>query len=173
MSTPFLGEIKMVAEDFAPEGWALCNGQILAISQYDALFALIGTTYGGNGTTTFALPNLQSRVPLAAGTGAALSTYTLGQDGGQTAVQLTVAELPEHNHTLNAVSGAASSGSPAGNLLADPNYGAVYASSGTAASMATQAIGSSGGEATAHNNEQPYLTINFIISLTGIFPSQD
>jgi microcystin-dependent protein len=170
MSTPFIGEIKITGYNFAPEGWALCDGQTLSISQNTALFSLLGTTFGGNGTTTFNLPNLQCLVPIGAGQGAGLSEYVLGEEGGEASVTLDTSELPAHNHAVSAVSATGTSAAAAGDLLAEPNYGAVYAPSGTSVAMAPQAIAANGSAAAEHNNEQPYLVLNFIIALQGIFP---
>src|SRR5689334_9815739 len=114
MSNPFLGEIRMVPFNFAPKGWALCNGQILAISQNTALFSLLGTTYGGNGVSTFALPDFRGRVPIHAGQGPGLSSYVLGEQTGTESVTLTVPQLPAHNHTVNGVASGGSQASPAG-----------------------------------------------------------
>jgi len=123
MADPFLGEIRIFGFNFAPTGWALCNGQLLPISQNTALFSLLGTTYGGNGTTTFALPNLQNGAPLQQGQGAGLSPYALGQVGGETAVTLITNEIPAHTHTPACLNGAGTSTSPAGNVLASAKVG--------------------------------------------------
>ncbi|MGB3692261.1 MAG: tail fiber protein [Spirulinaceae cyanobacterium] len=179
MSEPFLGEIKMIAFDFAPKGFAFCYGQVLSISQNQSLFNLIGDTYGGNGTSTFALPDLRGRVPINAGQGPGLSNRTLGQSGGSETVTLTESQLPAHNHDLNADLNATSSNAntcdPAGKLLAKSNRPTYL--SGTAnikldsdsISGSTSSVG--GGQ--THNNVQPFLSINFVIALTGIFPSEN
>jgi len=181
---PFLGEIAMVAFDFAPKGWALCNGQLLPISQYTALFSLLGTTYGGDGVTTFALPNLQGQVPMHVGANASGKVHALGESGGAETVTLTLAQMPTHEHALRASPSSATSESPKGNLLATETQN-IYAvgpspPSGPAngplsgppfVNMSSGAIGPTGGNA-SHTNLQPYLTINFIIALEGIFPSQ-
>lgn len=163
---PFVGEIAIVAFDFPPVGWALCNGQILSIAQNTALFSLIGTYYGGNGVNTFALPNLQGRVPIHQGGG-----FVIGQAGGEAVHLLTTAEVPAHTHALLGDTANGTSDTPAGlhparNPAGIPAYGA-----GAGASMAADAIGATGG-GTPHNNLPPYLTLNFIIALTGIYPSR-
>ncbi|WP_413174276.1 phage tail protein [Anabaena azotica] len=171
MSEPFIAEIRMFAGNFAPRGWAFCNGQILSISQNTALFALIGTTYGGNGQTTFALPDLRGRTPIHAGQGPGLTPRTLGEAGGTEAVTLISSQIPAHNHSLLAVSTAATSGDPGQNLLAQ-SRGSVYAAGSPSATMNPAAIGIAGGSQ-PHNNMQPFLTVNYIIALEGIFPSRD
>ena len=168
MSEPFLGEIRIVSFGFAPRGWAACNGQLLPINQNQALFSLMGTTYGGNGQTNFALPNLQSRTPMHVGNG-----FTQGQNGGEEAHTLTQAEMPQHNHVMNASTNPASLPVPAGNLLAQTTaslYAAGSAGVNTALNAAT--ISNVGGSQ-AHENRQPYLTLNFCVALQGIFPSQN
>ncbi len=165
MSQPFLGEIKVISWNFPPKGWAFCNGQLLPINQNQALFALLGTTYGGNGQTNFALPNLQGRVPLHVGGG-----MTLGQLGGETAHTLTVPELAAHTHQLTGSDHAADAGSPAGALWA-PGNGPAYAATPNTA-MAAAAISATGGSQ-PHENMAPFLVLNFVIALQGIFPSQN
>lgn len=160
MSEPFLGEIRIVGFNFAPVGWALCNGQILDISENAALFSLLGTTYGGNGTENFALPNLQSRVPVHMGTGPGLSTYEMGEEGGVE----TVSQVVAHSHGLYANSGLATTDAPAG---AVPAAGGSYAASGNTTLAATESTGFPDVSVI-----QPFLTVNFIIALTGIFPSR-
>jgi microcystin-dependent protein len=173
MSQPFLGEIRMVGFTFAPPNWAFCNGQILPIATNTALFSLLGTTYGGNGTTTFALPNLQSRVPIHAGQGPGLSAYVQGQTGGAETVVLNTTQIPAHNHTLAASSAAATALTPAGNYLGVVSRAATppYATTG-GATMNAAAIGNTGG-GQAHSNLQPYLCVNFVIAVAGIFPSRN
>jgi microcystin-dependent protein len=170
MATPFLSEIKLVSFNFAPKGWALCNGQTLPINQNQALFSLLGTTYGGNGTTTFQLPNLQGNVPVHMGPDTFGNQYELGQAGGQANVSLEGPEMPEHAHQAQAVAAAASSASPAGNFCAqsatDP-----YGSSANAA-MSVSGVSEEGG-GQPHNNMPPYLVLNFVIALAGIFPSRN
>jgi microcystin-dependent protein len=167
MAEPFIAEIKLIAWNFPPRGWAFCNGQLLPINQNQALFALLGTTYGGNGQTTFALPNLQARVPVHFGAGGG-GTYALGQVGGESTHTLSVAEIPAHTHTVSAGSGAPDRGSPAANFCA-ANPGAYAA--GSNAALAAAAVASAGGSQ-PHENEPPYLVINMCIALVGIFPSQ-
>lgn len=165
MTTPYLSEIKIMSFNFAPRGWAFCNGQILPINQNQALFSLIGTTYGGDGRQTFGLPNLQGRTPLHFGNG-----YTLGQNGGETAHTLSIPEMPQHVHTVSASTTAANAPIPTGNDL-----GAVANLYGAAASLTTLSPStlSNVGGSQPHENMQPYLTLNFCISLQGIFPSQN
>jgi len=164
MATPFLGEIRIFSFGFAPSGWALCNGQTLSISQYAALFSILGTTYGGNGTTTFSLPNLQGCLPLHVGNG-----FVLGQTGGEAAHTLLVSEIPAHAHGVSASSSPANLGSPAGNLWAAGND-AYNPTANTA--LSSSAVAASGG-GQPHENRSPFLTLNFCIALQGIFPSQN
>ena len=170
---PLLASILIFAGNFAPKGWAFCNGQLLAINQNQALFALLGTTYGGNGQTTFALPDLRGRVPIHFGQGPGLSNYDLGQAGGAENTTLTVNNLPAHNHPLHATSEGGSTSAPAGAYLG--NTGALdreYNISGTSVTMNAGAIGATGASQ-PFSNVQPYLAINFIIALQGIFPSRN
>jgi microcystin-dependent protein len=164
MSDPFIGEIKVISFNFPPKGWAFCNGQLLQINQNQALFSILGTTYGGDGRTTFALPNFQARMPIHQGNG-----FTLGEKGGEVAHTLTINEMPAHNHP--AMAAATTTGpSPANSVWAPPGQVAYAASpNGT---MAAAAISNTGGSQ-PHNNEAPYLVLNFIIALVGIFPSQN
>ncbi len=171
MSQPFLGEIKMVGFNFAPRGYALCNGQILPIAQNTALFSLLGTTYGGNGQTTFALPDLRSRVPVHQGQGPGLSGYTLGQASGTETVTLNVQQIPAHNHTVNA-SATAASKSPANNVPAVTGAGSSYGAPPDGTTMNPGMITGGGGNQ-PHTNLQPSLCINFVIALEGIFPSRN
>jgi microcystin-dependent protein len=170
MSQPFIGECRLVGFSFAPAGWSICNGQTLAISQYDALFNLIGTIYGGNGQTTFQLPNLQGRVPVHQGSGMAI-----GQIGGVETVTLTVQQIPAHRHPLMATNSPATSAQVQGNVPATAGssgnavYNAVSPAPGGA--MNPNAVTQTGGSQ-PHNNLQPYLALNWIISLFGIYPSQ-
>jgi microcystin-dependent protein len=176
MASPFLGEIRMVGFNFAPRNWALCNGQLLSITQNTALFSLLGTTYGGNGTTTFALPNLQSRVPIHAGQGPGLSPYVLGELNGVESVTLTPGQMPSHNHTVNAVASGGNQANPAGGSLAIESTGTSldYANSSTTpTSPMNAAMISPAGSNQAHTNIQPVLCVNFVIALAGIFPSRN
>lgn len=165
MSTPYLSEIKMVSFGFAPTGWALCNGQVMAINQNQALFALLGTTYGGDGIQTFALPNLQGRGPMHTGDG-----YVLGEQGGEVNHTLVLSELATHTHQAAGVSAVASSLSPSGAAWADSSADPYSASPN--ASLAQGSVSNQGG-GQPHNNLPPYLVMNFIIALQGIFPSQN
>jgi microcystin-dependent protein len=167
MAQPFVGQMLLVPYNFAPVGWALCQGQLLPIDQYDVLFALIGTTYGGDGQTTFALPDLQGRVPLHAGNG-----YVLGQKGGVEQVTLTLNQLPAHNHFAIGSSNQQTAQSPNSNVLAKGTqmYVTPQVSSPNTA-MSAQSLTPAGGSQ-PHDNLQPYLTMNWIIALFGIFPTQ-
>lgn len=172
MIDQYLGEIRMFAGNYAPEGWAMCNGQLLSISQNEALFSLIGTTYGGDGQTTFALPDLQGRVPVHTGKNTETGTvYPLGQKGGTETVTLVYDQLPKHTHAVNAQSEAGTSSTAANNYWA---AGPVNLYSNTAANgmMGSSAIGITGGNM-AHNNVMPYFAVSFIIALQGIYPSQN
>jgi microcystin-dependent protein len=166
MSEPFLSEIKVVSFNFPPKGWALCNGQSLPINQNQALFALLGTTYGGNGQTTFNLPNLRGRVPIGFG-----GSYTLGEAAGETAHTITMGEMPAHNHFVRASSLAGDTPIPTGNFLAGP-LNLSYRPPDNLTIMNPATISTIGGSQ-AHTNVQPYLVLNFIIALQGIFPSQN
>jgi microcystin-dependent protein len=165
MSTPFMAEIKIVSFNFAPKGWALCNGQLLPIAQNQALFSLLGTTYGGNGQTNFALPNLQGRTPLHMGDG-----ITQGQVGGETAHTLNISEMPAHVHVPVGNSAAATTPTANGNLWANGNNPAY---SGTPNAAMNPACILPVGGSQAHDNMSPYLVLNFCIALQGIFPSQN
>jgi len=165
MAEPFLGEVRVAGFGFPPKGWALCNGQLLPINQNQALFALLGTMYGGDGRTTFALPDFRGRAPMHL-----RGEYVQGQSGGEAAHTLTPAELPAHTHSLNASGNAATTVVPSGNLLAapaNPLYG-----SGTPAALGPEAVGVTGGSQ-PHDNMPPYLTLNFIIALQGLFPNRN
>ena len=173
MSDQYLGEIRMFAGNFAPQGWALCNGQLLPISQNTALFSLVGTYYGGDGVTTFALPNLQSRVAIHQGQGPGLSPYVLGQQGGTENVTLTTQQMPQHNHAINTFQGPGASSHPANAILASGSSDKPYTTNTTDGSTLNPQAVSFVGSSQPHNNLQPYLTINFIIALQGIYPSRN
>jgi microcystin-dependent protein len=172
MSEPFIGQIMLFAGNFAPRGWAFCNGQLLSIAQNTALFAILGTTYGGNGQTTFALPDLRGRVPVGPGQGPSLPNYNLGEQGGANSVTLTTAQMPAHTHAASAATGSGTSATPANNVWAGSSQrDAIYASTpGT--TMHPAAI-SAVGNSQPHENMQPYTAINYIIALEGIFPSRN
>ncbi len=170
MSGPFIGEIRLFAGNFAPAGWAFCDGSLLAISENDALFNLIGTTYGGDGQTTFALPDLRSRVPVHQGQGSGLSNYQLGQSSGVETVTLTVNQIPGHNHTPQANSGPGTQQGPGNGVWATPSTGTIYSDVAPSLSMNAAAVGATGGSQ-PHDNIMPFLAINFIISLFGVFPT--
>jgi microcystin-dependent protein len=172
MAEPFLGEIRMFGFNFAPQGWAMCNGQLLPISQNTALFALIGTFYGGNGTTNFALPNLQSSVAIHQGQGPGLSPYEIGQSGGTENVTLLQGQMPEHTHVVNASQSPGTGTRPAGAVLARATADIYAAAADGSTTMNAGTIGSAGG-GQPHSNIQPYLTVNFCIALQGIFPSRN
>ena len=170
---PFIGEIVMFAGNFAPRGWALCDGQLLPISSNTALFSILGTTYGGDGRTTFGLPDLRSRVPIHAGTGPELSTRRLGSKSGSETNILSVLNLPSHSHTVNAVSEDGNQSLPTGNLpagtkLLDKEYSDATGNTTMSASMLNNT-----GNNQAVNNMQPYLTIHYIIATIGVFPSRN
>lgn len=168
--TPFLGEIRYVGFNFAPKGWALCEGQILAINANTALFTLLGTTFGGNGTTTFALPDMRGRVPVAWGQGPGLSNRNLGEQGGQESVALTVPQMPAHRHQIVASSATANTKAPAGNVLANSSSAAIYNNAAPDVKLANKAL-SVAGQGLPHENMQPYLGMTCIIALEGIYPS--
>jgi microcystin-dependent protein len=165
MSSPFIGEIRMFAGNFAPVGWAFCNGALMPIDQNDALFNLIGTTYGGDGQTTFALPDLQSRIPVHVGPG-----FAQGQQAGVESVTLTTSQIPAHSHAPQGNSSAGTQSSPAGGVWAQSTLGQFSAAAPTL-TMAPAALGQAGGSQ-PHDNMVPFLVINFILSLFGVFPSQ-
>ena len=165
MADPFLAEIRVFSFNFPPKGWAFCNGQQLPINQNQALFALLGTTYGGNGQTNFALPNLRGQVPIHFGNG-----HTLGEKAGSSSVTLNQQQMPAHPHLVQATNAAASGDNAAGALLAQAGLNAYGAFSSPAA-MGVGAVGNTGGSQ-PHNNMMPYLVLNFCIALQGIFPSQ-
>jgi len=177
MSTPFMGQIEIFSFNFAPKGWTLCNGQLLPINQNQALFSLLGTTYGGDGRVNFALPDLRSRVPISFGAG-----FTLGERGGEEAHTLILSEMPQHNHNVGVDGSAGAINKPATGTV----FGTSSGTSSTGQQLAINAYNSGGGGSVldprtisntgggqAHTNIQPYLTLNFSIALQGIFPSQN
>lgn len=171
MSNPYVGEIRLFAGNFAPNGWALCQGQLVAISENETLFQLIGTTYGGDGQTTFALPDLRGRVPMHQGAGPGLSPRSIGEMAGSETVTLTALQMPQHSHALVASSAAASSGAgPNGGQLAISSVN-LYGSGTPGTPMAAAAIAPVG-SGQPHDNMAPFLGLNYIISVFGIFPQQ-
>jgi microcystin-dependent protein len=168
MGQPYIGEIRMFGGNFAPAGWALCDGQLLSISENDALFNLIGTTYGGDGESTFALPDLRGRVPVHEGSG-----YVPGQTAGVEEVTLTVGQIPPHNHGLMGSANNATTTSPTGNVPGTSAEVTVfpYGKDNPPTTLATQSVSSAGGSQ-PHDNFQPYICVNFIISLFGVYPTQ-
>jgi microcystin-dependent protein len=171
-SDPLIGEVQWFAGNFAPRGWALCDGQLLQINSNIALFSILGTTYGGDGRTTFALPDVRGRVLIHAGNGPGLSSRRLGERRGTETETLATNEMPSHTHTLQASGGPATEVAPNGNVLASPGRTRLYDNGEANASMNASAITSTGGNA-SHNNMQPYNTLNCIIALEGIFPSRN
>jgi microcystin-dependent protein len=173
MSEPFVGEIRMFPTNFAPKGWAMCDGRLLPISQNTALFSLLGTTYGGNGTSTFALPNLEGRAPMHPGDGPGLSAYTLGEQSGQESVTLLQQQIPAHSHQLLAANTDATSSTPEQQLVASGQGGVKLfgeaPAPGSSVMLATQMAAPAGGSQ-PHNNMMPYLTVSFCIALQGIYP---
>ena len=169
MSNPFVAEIRIFAGNFAPRGWAFCNGQILPISQNTALFSLLGTTYGGNGQSTFALPNLQGSAPMHPGQGPGLSLHDLGEQSGSETVTLVVSELPSHPHTAQPKTSLGNQAVPTGKSWAGSNIAKQYVSSAPNVQMNPAALTPTGGSL-PHNNMPPYLFLNFIIALQGVFP---
>ena len=165
MAEPFLSEIRLMSFNFAPKGWAMCNGQLLPINQNQALFSLLGTTYGGDGRVNFGLPNLQGRTPMHMGSG-----HTLGEVGGEQAHTISISELPTHTHSMQGTSAVGNSAPPAGHILA-ATPALIYNPSGNLTTLQPGTVGNTGGSQ-AHLNMQPFLTINFCIALQGIFPSQ-
>jgi microcystin-dependent protein len=167
MAEPFLSEIRIFSFNFAPNGWALCNGQFMPINQNQALFALLGTTYGGNGQTTFALPNLQGIVPIHGGNG-----HTLGESAGSTAVTITLQTMAEHLHTLQGTTNSTANVATAGTALLATSGNTIYGNASNLVTTAPTSVTNFGGSQ-AHNNMMPYLVLNFCIALQGIFPSQN
>ena len=179
MDTPFIGSIVLFAGNFPPRGWAFCQGQILSIAQNTALFSILGTTYGGNGQTTFALPDLRGRVPVGQGQGLGLSPITLGESTGTQTVTLTSQQMPQHNHFVQVASGNADTATAANNYLAtaNANYGGdpvtVNTYNGRQSAMLNPGSISIAGNSQPHDNMQPSLGLNYIIALQGIFPSRN
>jgi len=171
MPEPYVGEIRIFAGNFAPNGWMFCEGQTLAISENDVLFQLIGTTYGGDGQSTFNLPNLASRVPIHMGTGPGGTTYQLGELAGTEQETLTVQQIPIHTHPFTASSAVALATSPDGAVLAQSTQATLYIDDVPNVSVSANSVAPVGGSQ-PHENVQPFLCINFIISLFGVFPSQ-
>ena len=172
MSDPFIAEIIMFGGNFAPRSWAFCNGQLLPIAQNTALFSLLGTTYGGDGQTTFGLPGLQGRAPMHPGRGPGLTPRNLGEKGGEETVTLTTTQIPNHTHTLTASSATAGDSAPEGNVLANATRrDDVYGPATNLGNMAASSVGNTGGNE-AHENMQPSLAVNFIIALQGTYPSR-
>jgi microcystin-dependent protein len=185
----YIGEIRMFASNYAPDGWAFCDGKLLNISEYQALYTLLGTTYGGNGTTTFALPDLRSRIPVGMGQGNGLANYPLGQTGGEEFVTLTTANMPMHSHSVMASSAEAAALSPAGAVYAtvpavrnnNNTFGELYTEYATPPlpagytprTFAAGVVQSTGITNAIHENRMPTMPINFIIALTGVFPFQN
>ena len=171
MSEPFIAEVRIFAGNFAPRGWAFCDGQLLPVSQNTALFSLIGTTYGGDGRTTTALPNMQGRAPMHPGRGPGLTSRRLGERGGAETITLSEAQMANHPHGLSATVSRGSASQPQGNAfnrsVGDTAYHAPTSLTGMSPSMASNSGGSQ-----AHNNMQPFLTLNFIIALVGLYPSR-
>jgi len=170
VAEPFLSEIRVMSFEFAPKGWALCNGQLLPINQNQALFSLLGTTFGGDGRVNFALPDLRGRTPIHFGEG-----HTLGERGGEQAHTLSIAELPEHVHAANATTAQAdanSNGPTPARMPAQSNFSPLYGPAANLQPMAANALGNAGGSQ-AHLNMQPFLTLSFCIALQGIYPSQN
>jgi len=174
MSNPFLAEVRIFTGNFAPKGWALCNGQLMPISQNTALFSLLGTTYGGDGKSNFALPDLQGCAPMQAGQGPGLSLRDLGETGGEQNVTLLQSEMPAHSHTVQAAAGTGLN-DPTNNVWASgaKGFGAIYSASAQATNVQMSPLATSvAGSSLPHNNMMPYLGLTFIIALQGVFPAR-
>lgn len=169
-SAAYVGEIMWVPYNFAPTGWATCDGQLLPIAQNTALFSLLGTYYGGDGKTTFALPNMQGRVLIKEGQGPGLSNYDLGQSGGEETHTLLASEIPVHTHQIQVDASVATQTAPGGNVLAQSATGALYSSTATATMAPGALLPQGGGQ--PHNNMMPYITLTCIIALQGVFPAR-
>ena len=166
---PYIGEILLAAFNFAPQGWALCNGQLMAIQQNTALFSLLGTSFGGDGVHTFALPDLRGRSPISSGQGPGLSPYSVGQTGDQETVTLNLDQMPRHNHTAFGSTNTATTASPSGAVWATQSRLTIFSSTTDGSVMLA---GGTAGGGQAHDNRSPYLTLTYIIALEGIYPSQ-
>ncbi len=166
MAQPYVGEIRIFAGNFAPAGWQFCDGTLLPISEFETLFNLIGTTYGGDGQSTFAVPDMRGRIPIHMGNG-----FTLAETGGVETVTLTVSQIPSHSHSFLASTDVANSPNPASNVVARSSQEKIFSNSNASVAMSSQFLASVGGSQ-PHSNFQPYLCVDFIISLFGIFPSQ-
>ena len=175
-SNPYIGQITLVGGNYEPVGWKFCHGQLLSTSEYQALFSILGTAYGGDGRTTFGLPDLRGRAPLhvggSSGEGEDLSEYTLGEKLGVENVAITASTMPSHTHELKAINAAGDSAAPSGNLLATPNN-AIYQSASNLVAMNAAAITTHTASGNTHNNMQPYQVINFIIAYLGVYPSRN
>ena len=172
MSEPFIGEIRLVGFNFPPRGWAFCDGQLVAVNQNEALFSLLGTIYGGDGRTTFGLPDLRGRMALHQGTGAGLSNIRIGARSGSENVTLSVNNLPSHNHELNASTDRANAPGPGGNSLADPTRGNIYQTGAANTAMNSASLANAGG-GQSFNSRNPYVGMYQCISLLGIYPSRN
>lgn len=173
MCVPYLGEIRMFGGNFAPKNWAFCNGQLIAVSGNEALFSLLGVTYGGDGRTNFALPDLRGRLPLHKGTGVGLSPRPLGTYGGVEDVTLTLEQIPSHSHSFRATNSAPSSSSPLGTMLSHPPVNFYHDGQGAGLSTLPASAVSPAGAGHSHVNMMPYLCINFIIALQGEYPQRN
>jgi len=170
---PFIGEVRFVGFNFAPRGWAKCDGQILPINTNQSLYSILGTTYGGDGRTTFALPDMRGRTPIHRGNGPGLSSYILGQKGGAESITLTTAQIPSHHHALKGISSSARTSTPTGNVLARPRSNLkIYDDSVPNIALHNDSVGQTG-NASAINNMQPSTTLNCIIALQGLFPPRN
>ncbi len=179
MTQPYLGEVRMFGGNYAPRNWAMCNGQILPIQQNSALFSLLGTTYGGNGVSTFQLPNLQSRIAIGQGNGPSLTPRVIGEIGGEEQVSINVQTMPQHNHMFLASTATSTATKIANNVVLGqaPSNGGLYAQNTgtpppTVGIMAAQTLGNAG-QSVSHNNIMPYQCVTFMIALSGIFPSRN